>query len=290
VLYLGANDGNLYALDAATGTTLAIKNVGSLLSSPAVVNGTVYVGSFAGIVHALRAPVVDSSAPVIDATVSPSPNASGWNNATVNVTWKVSDPESGIASSTGCDPLVLSSETQATTLTCSAQNGVGLSASRSVTIKIDTTAPSISFAGNSGTYAVDQSIAITCTVSDQLSGLAASACPGFSGPAFSAGLGTHTLTATATDNAGNARTASTSFSLVVTYTSLCNLSQSLATDPQVGRPLCALLQVAEAADQSRRPNAKAAAIFAYTKVVAAESGKKIAPSDASALIALARHL
>ena len=290
VLYLGANDGNLYALDAATGSTLAAKNVGSVLSAPAVVNGTVYVGSFAGIVHALRAPVTDSSAPVIDVTVSPSPNALGWNNTTVNVSWSVTDPESGIASTTGCDTVSVTAETSGATLTCSARNGVGLTNTRSVTIRIDRTGPSITFAGNAGTYTVDQSVAISCTATDGLSGLASAACPTFTGPAYVAGLGSHTLTASAIDNAGNSSTASATFTVTVTYASLCNLSQSFTSESRIGNALCALLRVASASDANGNPQLKAAALLAFTRLVTAQSGKDITPSDASILIDLAKHL
>jgi len=61
----------------------------------------------------------------------------------VTVGWNVSDPESGIASSTGCAPVNLTADTAGAALTCSATNGVGLAASVPVTIKIDQTAPVI---------------------------------------------------------------------------------------------------------------------------------------------------
>jgi eukaryotic-like serine/threonine-protein kinase len=57
VVYIGAEDGNVYALNAATGaekwsypTGVEIVN-----SSPAVVNGVVYIGSYNGEVYALNA-------------------------------------------------------------------------------------------------------------------------------------------------------------------------------------------------------------------------------------------
>ncbi len=55
------------------------------------------------------------------------------------VSWSVSDPESGIASSSGCDTTTIDYDTTGTTLTCSATNGAGLSSSGSVTIKRDAT-------------------------------------------------------------------------------------------------------------------------------------------------------
>src|SRR5262249_41900622 len=60
VVYVGTNDGNLYALDANTGTVNWKSGIGGEIdSSPAVVNGRVYVGTSigdsAGLIDALNA-------------------------------------------------------------------------------------------------------------------------------------------------------------------------------------------------------------------------------------------
>src|SRR6266700_3688365 len=56
VVYVGSNDGNLYALDAASGSKKWIYHTGaSISSSPAVVNGVVYVGSDNGNLYAFDA-------------------------------------------------------------------------------------------------------------------------------------------------------------------------------------------------------------------------------------------
>lgn len=92
--------------------------------------------------------VSDTTPPDVVPTVTPSPNGAGWHNTDVDVTWDVTDPESGIASSTGCEPASVTTDTGPTgvTLTCSATNGAGLQASESVTVKLDETAPSLSVA------------------------------------------------------------------------------------------------------------------------------------------------
>lgn len=114
---------------------------------------------------------IDATPPVITAGLSAAPNAAGWNTGAVTVTWTVSDPESGIASSTGCGPVTLGAETGGTTVTCEATNGVGSSASQSVTIKIDMTPPLIACGSADGAWHVTN-VAIPCTAADSLSGLA----------------------------------------------------------------------------------------------------------------------
>jgi outer membrane protein assembly factor BamB len=53
VVFVGSNDGNVYALNAATGTQLwSFTTGGSVGSSPAVANGAVYVGSNDGNLYA----------------------------------------------------------------------------------------------------------------------------------------------------------------------------------------------------------------------------------------------
>jgi outer membrane protein assembly factor BamB len=53
-VYVGSSDGDLYALDAGTGSVDWQRDLGRTVeSSPAVVDGTVYVGSSTGHVYAL---------------------------------------------------------------------------------------------------------------------------------------------------------------------------------------------------------------------------------------------
>jgi outer membrane protein assembly factor BamB len=55
VLYVGATDGFLRALDAATGDELLAIELGSPLSQPAIASGRVFIGSARG-VHAFALP------------------------------------------------------------------------------------------------------------------------------------------------------------------------------------------------------------------------------------------
>jgi eukaryotic-like serine/threonine-protein kinase len=57
VVYIGSWDGNVYALDARTGTKLWNYPTGNpILSSPAVVNGVVYIGSTDSNMYAFHLP------------------------------------------------------------------------------------------------------------------------------------------------------------------------------------------------------------------------------------------
>jgi hypothetical protein len=113
------------------------------------------------------------SPPTITATISPPPNAMGWNNTDVTVTWNLSNA----ATSAGCGPRVLTAETDGTTVTCTAASILGLPSSHGVTIKIDKTAPAVSFgaatppANGAGWNNTD--VSVSFTAADNLSGVGA---------------------------------------------------------------------------------------------------------------------
>lgn len=233
--------------------------------------------------------VADTVAPTITGSRTPAPNAAGWNNSDVTVSFSCTDAGSGVASCSG--PTTLSSEGSGQSVTGTATDNAGNTASAVVSdVNIDKTAPSITFSGNAGTYALDQTVSITCQASDALAGLATSSCPGASGVAGDFGPGTHTLTATATDNAGNTETVSTSFTVQVTHESLCALARSYSTNQGVANSLCAKL--AAAADASGRGQTTAAAnmLEAFRNEVAAQSGKALTPAQAATLAQLSRAL
>jgi len=122
-------------------------------------------------------PVTDSTAPVITPNVSGTVGNNGWYTSNVTVTWTVVDDESLISSSSGCGPTTIATDTTGTNLTCTATSAGG-TASESVTIKRDATAPSVvlnssddgcSLAGNNGWCRGEQTAGFTA--SDATSGL-----------------------------------------------------------------------------------------------------------------------
>ncbi|HWQ11260.1 MAG TPA: PxKF domain-containing protein [Roseiflexaceae bacterium] len=157
---------------------------------------------------------IDKTAPTVSASASPAANANGWNNTNVTVSFTGSDGLSGIDS---CDAaVVLSGEgaNQSATGTCTDKAG-NVSAPAIVSgINIDKTAPTVSLVGgpaNGASYYFGfVPAAPTCSASDALSGLD-EACA-ISG--YGTTVGSHTVTASATDKAGNTATATRSYTVL----------------------------------------------------------------------------
>ena len=83
------------------------------------------------------------TAPVISPVVTGTKGANGFYASDVKVAWKTEDKESGVSQRKGCDDVTVAADTDGTTFTCTAVS-TGGKASRSVTIKRDTTAPVLS--------------------------------------------------------------------------------------------------------------------------------------------------
>lgn len=158
--------------------------------------------------------IVDSSAPQISPTVIPAaPNGSNgwWTSADVD--WSAADADSpGSLTSTGCDDLHLTADQVATTYTCEADSAGGHFSATTDPIKIDGTKPSIDTVDGGPTdgatyyFGLDTvPVAPTCTASDATSGVNGDGCV-ISG--WSDQLGSQTITATATDEAGNVQSQS----------------------------------------------------------------------------------
>lgn len=223
---------------------------------------------------------VEDDTPVDNTPPSITPNVAGtlsggWYTSNVTVTWTVTDAESAVTSSTGCGTSDVTTDTRGITFTCSATSAGGTDR-KSVTIKRDATAPVIAFGGNASSYTVDQQVNITCSATDAMSGLASSSCPGASGDAYSLGVGSHTLNASATDNAGNRSAASTSYTVSVTSESICALVKSWVDKAGVAHAMCQQL--------------KNGAYNAFINHVQAQSDKSVTAAHAAILIDLAGRL
>jgi hypothetical protein len=159
--------------------------------------------------------IVDPSPPVINRVVTGTEGNNGWYTSNVSVDWTVNDPESpNSLQTTGCNDQNIIADQAEQTYSCSATSAGGSSGPQSVSIKRDATDPNVSLvdgpANGSEHYFGSVPDEPTCNASDALSELA--------GPCSVSGYGTtvgsHTVTATATDNAGNEATASSTYKVL----------------------------------------------------------------------------
>jgi probable HAF family extracellular repeat protein len=154
----------------------------------------------------------------------------------------------------------------------------------------DVTPPTIGYSSHPAAYAVDQHVSITCTATDAESGIASNTCAPIDGDAYVFGLGPHTFSATATDNAGNSASASTSFTVSVTFGSLTNLTRRFVTNSKVADALAGDLSDAEKASGKGKAKQLEAALNDYRHGVKAQVGKSITAERGSILIGLSQGL
>jgi hypothetical protein len=147
---------------------------------------------------------IDKTAPTASASASPAANANGWNNTDVTVSFS-GDDGTGSGIDFCSDDVVLSDEgaDQSASGTCTDMAGNVSNLATASGINIDKTAPTVSLVGgpaDGGSYYFGfVPAAPTCSASDALSGLDGSC----SVSGYSAAVGTHTVTASAKDKAGN---------------------------------------------------------------------------------------
>jgi hypothetical protein len=157
---------------------------------------------------------IDKTPPTITAIADPSPNAVGWNNTDVSVSFVCSDAMSAIASCP--QPVFVQTEGQSQVITGTARDGAGNTASASVTLNVDKTPPVAAITTPlQGQFFGASPITVQGTIND-VSGLATATCNGaaatLSGSSFSCNVslvsGQNTVTIAATDLAGNAGSSS----------------------------------------------------------------------------------
>ncbi|MDF2629742.1 MAG: endonuclease [Symbiobacteriaceae bacterium] len=222
-----------------------------------------------GVTSTLTA-ILDKTAPTITGVAAPAPNAEGWNNTDVTVTFTCADLESGVASCT--DPVTLTAEGADLGATGTAVDNAGNTATATVGgINIDKTAPVIDVEGDR-TYSADETVTLTCTATDHLSGLAGSnpcAEPLVSAPAYTFAPGAHEVTVTAVDKAGNSTTFKATFTVEVTYNSVAALIERFVEQKGTANSLTAKL--------------RNGALEALRHELAAQSGKHV-PAEAATIL------
>lgn len=254
---------------------------------------------------ALAPAPADEMPPVSTHTATPAPNMAGWNNTPVMVHLSAVDMAQDGVMPSGVEQIV--AELDGSPVLCPGDacdfevTGSGMhtvthfardlagnaEAPHMFGLMVDLDAPVVTFAGNAGSYALDEMISITCSASDALSGIAADGCMNISGMAFTFGVGTHLYGAIAMDNAGNMGSGETSFTVGASFDSLCRLVEAWSTKDGVAHSLCVKLKNAAKANT---PEARAGLIDAFVHEVAAQSGKAFTEEQAAMLTLLAGML
>jgi uncharacterized protein YegL len=221
--------------------------------------------------------VGDPTAPVITHNVTGTTGSNGWYTSDVGVSFTTEDPETGVASSTGCAAASITADTAGQPVACSATNGAGATSTDTVTIKRDATAPTLTVAGPITAEATSGAGALVTYAApgaaDATSGLAGSAsCAPASGSLFA--IGTTTVVCGAVDNAGNA--ASASFTVTVRDTAppvIGGVSASTSSLWPANHKMSAVTIAASATDSV------SAAVCSITSAVSSEPDNGLGDGD-----------
>jgi hypothetical protein len=157
---------------------------------------------------ALAAPDVpgDPTPPVVTPVITGTLGLNGWYTTNVTLNWLVSDAESIILSTTGCDATTLTADTSGQTRTCSATSDGGKTTVEK-TFKLDKTPPVANAAAlrapdSNGWY--NHALNVSFNGSDAMSGLdSCSPTASYGGP----DNGNASVSGTCKDKAGNTETA-----------------------------------------------------------------------------------
>ena len=164
---------------------------------------------------------IDKTAPQISASIAPPPNAAGWNNTNVVITYLCSDSLSGVALCP--QPATVSSEGAAENIGAQATDVAGNTAAVSTTLNIDKTPPVVTAAAAppaNGAGWNNSNVTVTFSCTDNLSGVAS--CP------TQQVVGTEgqnqNIAGQATDVAGNVGTGGVTLSIDKTPPTIVQLS------------------------------------------------------------------
>jgi YVTN family beta-propeller protein len=169
-LAVSANGSRIYVANYNSGFSVVDTTTRSVVANIPMPQGTFHVALW-------EAVTTDSTPPNIQPTITGTIGNNGWYVDDVEVSWSVTDPESSISSSTGCNNSTFTADATGITVTCSATSGGGTEI-QSVTIKRDATGPGISCGLADATWHVSD-VSIGCTASDGISGLVNSSDAGF---------------------------------------------------------------------------------------------------------------
>jgi hypothetical protein len=164
-------------VDGTFGLAGTINNYGVIeITCAGEIRGT---GTIVGNPVRNTCPSADTTPPTANPSQNPAADADGWNSSDVTVTWNWADNDAGIGLDlASCTPSSTSSGEGALTLSATCADLSGNVGSASYTVKVDTTAPTISATATTqpnpaGWYTGDVTVTFSCN--DVLSGVAS--CP-----------------------------------------------------------------------------------------------------------------
>jgi len=170
---------------------------------------------------------IDKTPPSISGSHTPSPNASGWNNSAVTVSFQCTDALSGLAAGSPPAPTVLPAEGAGQSVSGTCQDLAGNFSTATVGgINIDKTPPTIGITTpvNGATYSANQSVNAVYTCMDGLSGIVTCVGTVPTGSKIDTapnGVATpKTFTVNTTDKAGNPGSQSVSYLISCRYVGL----------------------------------------------------------------------
>jgi hypothetical protein len=143
----------------------------------------------------------DPTPPVVVPVLYGTLGANGWYVSNVTLNWSVSDPESPIYTSSGCDAVTFSTDTSSVGRTCSATSDGG-TVTVTKTVKIDKTPPAVSGAAARAPDAnnwFNHAVSVVFGGADAASGVASCSSTTYAGPDNPAAV----VTGTCRDNAGH---------------------------------------------------------------------------------------
>ena len=173
---------------------------------------------------------LDKTAPQITASANVAPNGNGWNNSDVVVSFEASDAPSGSGLASSPADVTVSSEGAGQTIAGTAEDRAGHTASASVVLNIDKTAPQITASANvapNGNGWNNSDVVVRFAASDALSELASSSPADVTVTVSSEGEA-QTIARTAEDRAGNTASASLVVSIDKTAPAIAFLSRTPA--------------------------------------------------------------
>ena len=261
--------GATFPLGSTTVSCTAMDNAGNSVSRAFLVN------------------VVDTTAPALSVPVDQVAEATSSEGAAVGYPAVQASDAVDVDPTVSCSPPSGSTfPLGATPVSCQATDDAGNSSTGGFRVTVsDTTAPSVTYAGNALRYAVDETVAIMCSTGDAV-GVVSTTCTSITGPAWGFPLGQNTFTATSADAAGNVGAASTTFVVFVDHASLARLTTRFVTDPSIAHALSVKLKAAQAAAARGDGNGKAASLKNYRNQVSAETNKVLTAEQAAVLSSL----